>query len=92
LVRGERYSQITRQLEVPRRFCRDGEGYELEGSCTDVNKGTEIRQVLVGRLEVFMWSVEQVTNVRDVSEFVGMRSVRQGGKEVTESGRFLNRG
>jgi hypothetical protein len=39
-----------------------------------------------------MWSVEQVTNVRDVSEFVGMRSVRQGGKEVTESGRFLNRG
>jgi hypothetical protein len=41
-------------------------GYELEEFCKDVNKVKENRQVLLGRLEVFMRSVKQVTNVRKV--------------------------
>ena len=41
-------------------------GYELEEFCKDVNKVKETRQVLLGRLEVFMRSVKQVTNVRKV--------------------------
>jgi len=39
-------------------------GYELKGFCRDVNKVTETRQFLLGRLEVFMRSAEQVTSVR----------------------------
>jgi len=39
-------------------------GYELEGFCRDVNKVRETGQFLLCRLEVFVRSVEDATNVR----------------------------
>ena len=65
LIRGQLYAQIKKESYGHHEGSSETEkGCELEVFCRDVNKVTEIRQVLLGRLEVFMRSLKQDMNVR----------------------------